>query len=110
MPVMVYERDTLINSYDPSGTRDTQTDIDQVTLRAAALLEEFLAIDRPESQNLWVFDEDANALLEHIAADDLEIYRADLAQPVVGNGHRALRHDSGVRRTAEAELVRTALS
>jgi 2-polyprenyl-6-methoxyphenol hydroxylase-like FAD-dependent oxidoreductase len=82
IPVAVYERDTSPDARDQGGTLDMQTATGQAALHEAGLLDQFMAVARPEGQNMRSLDKHANVLAEHIAApeerDSPEIDRADL--------------------------------
>ena len=80
--VTVYERDAGPDARDQGGTLDMQVDSGQVALAAAGLLEQFLAVARPEGQDMRALDKHATVLFEHRSPDGEtehpEIDRADL--------------------------------
>ncbi|MGW2185706.1 FAD-dependent oxidoreductase [Streptomyces sp. NPDC001719] len=64
VPVTVFEREVTPDSRSQGGTLDIRDDTGQVGLRAAGLLDQFLALSRPEGQELRLMDRSAT-LLRH---------------------------------------------
>ncbi|KUN00198.1 FAD-dependent oxidoreductase [Streptomyces yokosukanensis] len=64
IPVTVLEREATPDSRSQGGTLDIREDTGQVGLRAAGLLDEFLALSRPEGQEMRLIDRSA-ALVRH---------------------------------------------
>lgn len=84
IPVTVYDRDPSPAFRDQGGTLDMQTETGQNALRAAGLLDEFMAISRPEGQDMRSLAKDGTVLFEHHSpegeTDAPEIDRADLRE------------------------------
>jgi 2-polyprenyl-6-methoxyphenol hydroxylase-like FAD-dependent oxidoreductase len=84
VPVTVYDRDASPDARDQGGTLDMQVETGQAALATAGLLDRFLAISRPEGQDMRALDKNGTVLFEHVSADDErdapEIDRADLRQ------------------------------
>ncbi len=80
--VTVYERDADAHARDQGGTLDMQVETGQKALRAAGLLETFLATARPEGQDMRQLDKNGAVLMEHLAEpgelDNPEMDRSDL--------------------------------
>lgn len=80
--VAIYERDADAHARDQGGTLDMQVETGQKALRAAGLLDEFMATARPEGQDMKALDKDGNVLMAHIAEpgelDSPEMDRSDL--------------------------------
>jgi 2-polyprenyl-6-methoxyphenol hydroxylase-like FAD-dependent oxidoreductase len=127
VPVTIYERDPSPHARDQGGTLDMQTDTGQVALRAAGLLDEFLAIARPEGQEMRAADKHGRILLRRVPEPDQlespEIDRGTLRQLLLdslepdtvrwasilddarpfGDGRHALRFRDGS--TSEVDLL-----
>lgn len=127
IPVTIYERDPSPDARDQGGTLDMQTDTGQVALRAAGLLDEFLAIARPEGQEMRAADKHGRVLMRRVPEPDQldspEIDRGTLRQLLLdslepgtvrwaailndarplGDGHHELRFRDGS--TSEVDLL-----
>ncbi|MFF4406780.1 FAD-dependent oxidoreductase [Streptomyces sp. NPDC001262] len=89
LPVTVFERETDPDSRSQGGTLDIHEDTGQVALRAAGLLDRFLALSRPEGQEWRMYDRHAT-LIRHDRAGE-----GDLSRPEIDRGRlRALLLDS----------------
>ncbi|KJY47743.1 FAD-dependent oxidoreductase [Streptomyces sp. NRRL S-444] len=66
MAVTVHERDTSRSARDQGGTLDMHPDSGQAALREAGLLEEFLALARPEGRQMRLVGRDGRVLLDVI--------------------------------------------
>ncbi|MFI9046226.1 FAD-dependent oxidoreductase [Streptomyces sp. NPDC053427] len=65
MPVTVFESEATPDSRSQGGTFDIRDDTGQVGLRAAGLFDQFLALSRPEGQELRLMDRSATVLRHH---------------------------------------------
>ncbi|AJC61605.1 NAD(P)/FAD-dependent oxidoreductase [Streptomyces sp. 769] len=65
MPVTVFEREATPDSRSQGGTLDIRDDTGQVGLRAAGLFDRFLALSRPEGQEMRLMDRSATLLRHH---------------------------------------------
>ncbi|KOV56236.1 FAD-dependent oxidoreductase [Streptomyces sp. MMG1121] len=63
--VTVFEREVTPDSRSQGGTFDIRADTGQVGLRAAGLFDEFLALSRPEGQEMRLMDRSATLLRHH---------------------------------------------
>jgi 2-polyprenyl-6-methoxyphenol hydroxylase-like FAD-dependent oxidoreductase len=81
IPVTVIDRETSPDARPQGGTLDMQTDSGQVALRAAGLLNEFLAMSRPEGQEMRLFDRTGTELFRHFPDVD------DPISPEIDRGH-----------------------
>ncbi|MEU7133137.1 NAD(P)/FAD-dependent oxidoreductase [Streptomyces sp. NPDC046261] len=89
LPVTVFEREPGPDSRSQGGSLDIHEDTGQVALRAAGLLDRFLALSRPEGQEWRLYDRHA-ALIRRDRAGD-----GDLSRPEIDRGRlRALLLDS----------------
>ncbi|NUR87108.1 MAG: FAD-dependent oxidoreductase, partial [Nonomuraea sp.] len=75
--VTVYDRDDGPDSRDQGGTLDLHADNGQLALRAAGLLEEFLALARPEGQEMRLLDP-AGALTSHLGPEPGELFKPEI--------------------------------
>ncbi|GAA1875659.1 NAD(P)/FAD-dependent oxidoreductase [Pseudonocardia ailaonensis] len=80
IPVTVYERDDDPGARDQGGTLDMQQDTGQVALEAAGLLDDFLALSRPEGQGGRIADRSGRILADQPARP------GDLASPEIDRG------------------------
>lgn len=82
LAVTVHERDESPHARDQGGTLDMQVETGQRALRAAGLLETFMASSRPEGQDMRALDKNGAVLFEHVSGpdelDSPEMDRADL--------------------------------
>jgi 2-polyprenyl-6-methoxyphenol hydroxylase-like FAD-dependent oxidoreductase len=125
---VVYEREASRNARGQGGTLDLHGDTGQRALRIAGLEAEFLAMARPEGQDLRLLDHTGTVLLQQDVPDDAplarpEVDRADLrdalldslppgtvvwgreferAEPLPSGGYRVHFADGG---TADHELL-----
>ncbi|OLR93080.1 FAD-dependent oxidoreductase [Actinokineospora bangkokensis] len=80
--VTVHERDASRSARDQGGTLDVQVGTGQVALRALGLFDGFLAIARPEGQDMRALDKHGTVLRERICepgdTEAPEIDRAEL--------------------------------
>ncbi|WP_275466932.1 FAD-dependent oxidoreductase [Streptomyces noursei] len=89
VPVTVFEREATPDSRSQGGNLDIRADTGQVGLRAAGLLDEFLALSRPEGQEMRLMDRSATLLHHHRPEP------GDTGAPEVDRGQlRALLLDS----------------
>ncbi|MEU8616346.1 NAD(P)/FAD-dependent oxidoreductase [Streptomyces sp. NPDC048623] len=89
VPVTVFERDGGPDSRAQGGTLDIHEETGQAALRAAGLLDGFLALARPEGQEWRLYDRHAT-LVRHDRAPE-----GDLSRPEIDRGRlRALLLDS----------------
>ncbi|AUI59740.1 NAD(P)/FAD-dependent oxidoreductase [Amycolatopsis sp. BJA-103] len=77
IPVTVYDRDTHPHARNQGGTIDLHADDGQLALREAGLLDEFVALARPEGQEMRKLDPAGN-LLEHHVPDEGELFRPEI--------------------------------
>ncbi|AQZ62541.1 putative monooxygenase [[Actinomadura] parvosata subsp. kistnae] len=107
VPVTVLERETGPTARPQGGMLDIQAPTGQVALRAAGLFDGFLALSRPEGQEVRMMDRDA-VMVRHFVPD-----AGDLAAPEIDRGHlRTLLLDSlapGTVRWGHAVETTTAL-
>ncbi|MGK5728597.1 FAD-dependent oxidoreductase [Streptomyces sp. URMC 124] len=88
-PVTVFERETGPGSRSQGGSLDIHEGTGQVALRAAGLLDRFLALSRPEGQEWRMYDRHANLVRRDRAG------AGDLSRPEIDRGRlRALLLDS----------------
>ncbi|AIA01115.1 FAD-dependent oxidoreductase [Streptomyces noursei] len=89
VPITVFEREATPDSRSQGGNLDIRADTGQVGLRAAGLLDEFLALSRPEGQEMRLMDRSATLLHHHRPEP------GDTGAPEVDRGQlRALLLDS----------------
>ncbi|MEV6906844.1 NAD(P)/FAD-dependent oxidoreductase [Amycolatopsis sp. NPDC051071] len=77
IPVTVYDRDPHPRARDQGGTLDLHADDGQLALREAGLLDEFLALARPEGQEMRKLDLAGQILVHHIPAED-ELFKPEI--------------------------------
>ncbi|WP_431903569.1 FAD-dependent oxidoreductase [Amycolatopsis thermoflava] len=83
--VTVYDADAAVDARDAGGSLDLHADTGQIAMSDAGLLDEFLALSRPESQAGSRLDHHGTVLNAFVPADD------DLAAPEIDRGQlRAL--------------------
>lgn len=96
LDVTVYERDTAVDSRSQGGSLDMHADSGQIALAGAGLLDEFLALARPEDQSKRVMSPEGELVSDHHADD------GDTAAPEIDRGQlRRLLADS-----VEPETIR----
>jgi 2-polyprenyl-6-methoxyphenol hydroxylase-like FAD-dependent oxidoreductase len=78
--VTVYDRDPDAGSRDQGGSLDLHEDDGQLALREAGLLQEFLALARPESQEMRQIDPAGRLLAHHLPAE------GETAKPEIDRG------------------------
>ncbi|MFJ3384062.1 MULTISPECIES: FAD-dependent oxidoreductase [unclassified Curtobacterium] len=80
--VTVYDADDSLSARTQGGTLDLHADSGQIAIEDAELLDEFIALARPEGQSKRMAAPDGTVLMEHVAAPDEfaapEIDRAQL--------------------------------
>ncbi|MBB5850720.1 FAD-dependent oxidoreductase [Amycolatopsis umgeniensis] len=77
IPVTVYDRDPHPQVRDQGGTLDLHAYDGQLALREAGLLDEFLALCRPEGQEMRKLDS-AGELLEHHVPAEGELFKPEI--------------------------------
>ncbi|WP_158883116.1 FAD-dependent oxidoreductase [Amycolatopsis anabasis] len=80
IPVTVAERDAAPDTRPQGGTLDLHADSGQLALSAAGLLDEFLAISRPEGQETRLLDRAGTELFRHTPRP------GELAKPEIDRG------------------------
>lgn len=98
----VFEREASATARPQGGTLDMQGDTGQVALKLAGLLDQFLAISRPEGQDGRTLDKTGKILLEEKAAPEdrfkPEIDRGDLRRLLLESlGDGVVRWGSSIR-------------
>ncbi|MET7464062.1 NAD(P)/FAD-dependent oxidoreductase [Nonomuraea sp. NPDC005501] len=89
IPVTVLEREADPTARSQGGTLDIQAPTGQVALRAAGLFDQFLALSRPEGQELRMMDRNAVMVRHFVPEPD------DTAAPEIDRGQlRTLLMDS----------------
>ncbi|MFE1875424.1 FAD-dependent oxidoreductase [Streptomyces sp. NPDC059496] len=89
VPVTVFESEPDPHSRSQGGTLDIDEANGQAALRAAGLLDQFLALSRPEGQEWRLYDRHATLMRHDRAGED------DLSRPEIDRGQlRALLLDS----------------
>lgn len=67
--VTVYDRDASPTARNQGGTLDLHTDSGQIALRKAGLLDDFLALSRPEGQAKRLMNRHGEVLVDHVPDD-----------------------------------------
>lgn len=89
IPVTVFEREATAGARSQGGTLDIREDTGQVGLRAAGLFDQFLALSRPDGQEMRLMDRSATVLHHHRPEP------GDTGAPEIDRGHlRTLLLDS----------------
>ncbi|WP_431035287.1 FAD-dependent oxidoreductase [Streptomyces sp. P6-2-1] len=83
IPVTVYDRDAGPEARDQGGTLDLHADNGQLALRAAGLLDAFLAKARPEGQEMRAYEPRSAALTGRHVPEPDEMFKPEIDRGVL---------------------------